>query len=157
MVVSVRPLDGFLKELNQLKQGLNGNSDKELRVKTAHYLKFISELSLGSSYQSVSLANFVGPVFSEAQDLSNVDTAAKENEAAILALAIYAGHHRFANFVGNVQPIPGTVSLPARRPVLANRTDLNQHFIFSAAIKILSEQGISAAIGEFKELMDRGQ
>lgn len=157
MVVSVRPLDDFLKELNQLQQGLNGNGDEVLRAKTAHYLRFISQLPLGSSAHSLSLAKFVGPVFAEAQDLSNADTAATENEAAILALAIYAGHHRFANFVGKVQPIPGKVALPNKRPVLASRTDLNQHFIFSAAIKILSEQGISAAIGEFKELMDRGQ
>lgn len=157
MLVSVRPLEDFLKGLNQLQQGLNGNTDEAQRDKTAHYLKFISELPLGGSSQSVSLAKFVGPVFAEAQNLSSAQTAAKENEAAILALAIYAGHHRFANFVGKVQPIPGTVALPKKRPILANRTDLNQHFIFSAAIKILSEQGISAAIGEFKELMDRGQ
>jgi len=157
MVVTVRALDAFLKELNQLQQGLSGSGDEVQRAKTAHYLKFISHLPVGSSLHSVSLAKFVGPVFAEAQALSNGETAAKENEAAILALAIYAGHHRFANFVGTVQPIPGEVALPRKRPVLANRRDLNQHFIFSAAIKILSEQGISAAIGEFKELMDRGQ
>ncbi len=41
------------------------------------------------------------------------------------------------------------------KPVLANRKDLSLHFIFSAAIKLLSEQGISVAVGEFKELMDK--
>lgn len=40
-------------------------------------------------------------------------------------------------------------------PVLALRKDLSQHFIFSAAIKLLSDQGVTVAIGEFKELMDR--
>ena len=40
-------------------------------------------------------------------------------------------------------------------PKLANRNDLSQHFIFSAAIKLLSDQGVTVAIGEFKELMDR--
>jgi hypothetical protein len=29
--------------------------------------------------------------------------------------------------------------------------------VFSAAIKLLSELGVSIAVGEFKELMDRGQ
>ncbi|MFT4994986.1 MAG: hypothetical protein ACI965_002028 [Paraglaciecola sp.] len=157
MVITVRPLDAFFKELNQLQLGLSGSGDEVQRAKTAHYLKFISQLPEGSSPYSVSLAKYVGLVFKEAQGLSDGETAAKENEAAILALAIYAGHHRFANFVGSVQPIPGVVVLPRKRPVLANRTDLNQHFIFSAAIKILSEQGISTAIGEFKELMDRGE
>jgi hypothetical protein len=54
-----------------------------------------------------------------------------------------------------VQPQKEKAALPNAKPTLAYRTDLNQHFIFSAAIKILSEQGLSIAIGEFKELMDR--
>jgi hypothetical protein len=57
--------------------------------------------------------------------------------------------------VGDVQPREGEVVRPKYKPVLKSRADLNQHFIFSAAIKILSEQGLSIAIGEFKELMDR--
>ena len=91
-----------------------------------------------------------------AKKRSNYDTAPKENEAAILALAIYAGHHWFAKFVGDVQPKKGEVTLPKAKPTLKFRADLSQHFIFSAAIKILSEQDLSLAIGEFKELMDRG-
>ena len=38
-----------------------------------------------------------------------------------------------------------------------NRNDLARHFIISAALELLAEQGMSLAIGEFKELMDRGQ
>ena len=55
-----------------------------------------------------------------------------------------------------MQPVAGQVALPKRKPLLAQRQDLSLHFIYSAAIKLLSEQGMSAAIGEFKELMDRG-
>lgn len=155
IILALHPLDSFLKELNHLQQGLSVNNDDEQRQKTAYYLKFIDDLSIGSSNRAQSLARFIGPIFAETLRLSTPETAVKENEAAILALAIYAGHHRFANFVGDVQPPPGTVVYPRKRPVLANRSDLNQHFIFSAAIKILSKQGMSAAIGEFKELMDR--
>jgi hypothetical protein len=155
IILALHPLDGFLKELNHLQQGLSVNNDDEQRQKTAHYLKFIAELGLGSSKNPISLGRFIGPVFAETLRVSTPETAVKENEAAILALAIYAGHHRFANFVGDVQPIPGKVALPKKRPLLAERSDLNQHFIFSAAIKVLSEQGMSSAIGEFKELMDR--
>lgn len=155
MRLSVLPLDKFLKELNDVKQGMGGSSDEEMRLRTAYYLKQLSLLSIGKRSTPQSLANYIGPIFSLAKKRSNYDTAPKENEAAIFALAIYAGHHRFANLVGDVQPKKGKVAQPKAKPILKSRTDLNQHFIFSAALKILSEQGLSIAIGEFKELMDR--
>jgi hypothetical protein len=153
MVISLRPLDQFLRDLNDLKRGISVDTD--LSVRTAYYLKYIAGLKVGDSYSPQSLAVFMGPLFAETQSRSDKDSAILENEAAIMALAIYAGHHRFANFVGDVQPDAKHVAVPRRKPVLAQRSDLNQHFIFSAAIKVLSKQGFSAAIGEFKELMDR--
>ena len=155
MRLSVLPLDKFLKELNDVKQGMGGNSDEDMRLRTAYYLKQLSLLSIGKRSTPQSLANYIGPIFSLAKKRSNYDTAPKENEAAIFALAIYAGHHRFANLVGDVQPKKGKVAMPKAKSMLKSRTDLNQHFILSAALKILSEQGLSIAIGEFKELMDR--
>jgi hypothetical protein len=157
MQLSVMPLDQFLKELNDVKKGLSGGSDEEMRIKTAYYLKQLSLLDVGGNSTTHSLAMYIGPLFTWAKNRSNFETAPIENEAAILALAIYAGHYRFANLVGDVQPDKGKVALPKAQPRLKSRTDLNQHFIFSAAIKILSEQGLSMAIGEFKELMDRGE
>lgn len=153
MLISLRPLDQFLRDLNDLKRGISVDTD--LSVSTAYYLKYIAELKVGDSYSPQSLAAFMGPLFAEAQSRSDKNSAALENEAVIMALAIYAGHHRFANFVGDVQPNAKRVAVPRLKPVLAKRSDLNQHFIFSAAIKVLSKQGFSAAIGEFKELMDR--
>lgn len=153
--LSVLPLDRFLKELNNVKQGVGGSSDEEMRLRTAYYLQQLSVLAVGKKLTPQSLAEYIGPVFNWAKNRSSYDTAAEENEAAIIALAIYAGHHRFANLVGDVQPKRGKAALPKAKPRLKSRTDLNQHFIFSAAIKILSEQGLSIAIGEFKELMDR--
>ncbi|WP_158965844.1 hypothetical protein [Paraglaciecola sp. L3A3] len=157
VVLSVRPLDDFLNELNMVKQTVGSEGDEELRLRTAFYLKKLSELPVGSKTRPQSLAKYIGPLFNWAKQRSSVETAVQENEAAIMALAIYAGHHRFANFVGEVQPIPGKLALPKASPMLKFRGDLNQHFIFSAAIKIMSEQGLSIAIGEFKELMDRGK
>jgi hypothetical protein len=153
--LSVLPLDQFLRELNYVKQGLGGGGDEEMRLRTAYYLKQLSLLHVGRRLSPQSLAKYIGPVFSWAKNRSSYETAPKENEAAIMALAIYAGHHRFANLVGDVQPRRGRAALPNAKPTLGSRADLNQHFIFSAAIKILSEQGLSIAIGEFKELMDR--
>jgi hypothetical protein len=153
--LSILPLAQFLRELNDVKQGVGGNSDEEMRLRTAYYLKQLSLLGVGKRLTPQSLAKYIGPVFSRAKSRSSYETAPKENEAAIMALAIYAGHHRFANLVGNVQPKKGRAAMPNAKPTLGSRADLNQHFIFSAAIKILSEQGLSIAIGEFKELMDR--
>lgn len=155
MQLTVMPLEQFLKDLNEVKQGLGGSGDEEMRLRTAYYLKQLSLLRAGKRTTSQSLAEYIGPVFSWAKNRSTYETAHKENEAAIMALAIYAGHHRFANLVGDVQPESGKVALPNAKSTLKSRADLNQHFIFSAAIKILSEQGLSLAIGEFKELMDR--
>jgi hypothetical protein len=153
--LSVLPLEQFLRELNNIKQGVGGSSDEEMRLRTAYYLKQLSILGVGKRSTPQSLAEYIGPMFTWAKNRSSYETAPKENEAAILALAIYAGHHRFANLVGDVQPNRDKVALPNAKPILKSRADLNQHFIFSAAIKILSEQGLSLAIGEFKELMDR--
>lgn len=157
MTITIQPLDDFLRELNTVKEGLSRTGDEELIRSTAFYLKFLDNLEVGKKSTAQSLSRFIGPVFAQAQQRSTANTAAKENEAAIMALAIYAGHYRFANFVGDVQPVANKIAAPKMPPVLAKREDLNQHFIFSAAIKILSEQGLSIAIGEFKELMDRGK
>jgi hypothetical protein len=155
--LSLMPLDQFLIELNDIKQSLGGRVDEEMRLRTAYYLKQLSLLEVGHRSTPQSLAMYIGPVFTWAKNRSNYETAAKENEAAIMALAIYAGHGGFANFVGEVQPQVGKVARPKAMPELESRVDLNLHFIFSAAIKLISEQGLSIAIGEFKELMDRSE
>jgi hypothetical protein len=44
------------------------------------------------------------------------------------------------------------------RPVfLGGRQDLRLHFVVSAGLKLISDQGIGSAIGEFKELLDAGK
>lgn len=142
----------ILAKLNTLKTQLGNKNEHELRKQVAYYLAFLDRqpVQLNSS-----LANTLSPLFHEVEQRSNRLTAAIENEAAILALAIYAGNYRFANFIGDVQPRPGEIAKPLVRPTLAGRQDLSLHFIYSAAIELLSAQGISSAIGEFKELMDR--
>jgi hypothetical protein len=154
MIIAMRPLDAFLRNLKDLKQDIGEESD--LSITTAHYLRFLANLEVGRRPMAQSLGRYIQPLFAEALSRSNTDSADEENEAAIMALATYAGHHRFANFVGNVQPDPMRIAAPIKLPTLKKRGDLSQHFIFSAAIKVLSEQGLTAAIGEFKELMDRG-
>lgn len=153
--VTLQPIDRFLKKLNEIKNGLSVGQDEPLRQKTAFYLRFLSNLPFVDVPQPLSLSRYISPLFNQVKSRSIESEISQESEAAILALAIFAGHHRVANMVGEVQPIKGEVAMPLYRPVLVERTDLTQHFLLSAAIQILSQRDVSLAIGEFKELMDR--
>lgn len=81
--------------------------------------------------------------------------AARENRAALLALAILFGSERFNTVVGAIDT--ATLKLCQRRAVqttLAQRHDLALHFLYSAAIKIISDSRTSFAAGELKEMVD---
>ncbi|WP_100643770.1 hypothetical protein [Alteromonas facilis] len=156
--VQLRPLEGLLKELTELQNGLNIDQDEWLSERTAFYLRFLARFSVNNEAiyndPEPSLAPYLQAVISHA--MNNAErSAAEENEAALLALTVFAGHHRFGNLVGQVQSDPARAVRPPHPTRLAGRLDLSQHFIISAGLKLLSEQGITNAIGEFKELMDR--
>lgn len=153
--ITLQPIDEFLQKLNEIRNGVTVTPDEPLRQKTAFYLRFLSNLPFAREAEPSSLSRFISPLFLQVQSRASQTNVADESDAALLALAIYAGHHRVANMVGEVQPIKGEVAMPLYRPLLANRTDLTQHFLLSAAIHILSQRDVSMAIGEFKELMDR--
>ncbi|WP_414829728.1 hypothetical protein [Alteromonas sp. H39] len=155
VTLSLAPLDGLLKRLNEVKNGLTVEQDTELRDLTAYYLRYISWQDLSIDTQSHSLADYLQLTLARAAQRSTSDTAVLHNKAAILALAVFVGHHRIANFVGDIQPDAERALKPAKPALLRGREDLARHFIISAALKLLSEQGVSLAIGEFKELMDR--
>ena len=155
MMVSLRPMDGFLRNLNEVKNGLSVDQDDELRDLTAYYLRYISfqDITLADTPQPA--VHFIRLTMKRAAQRSTPENAAEHNRAAILALAIFIGHHRVANFVGDVQPDADKALKPLTPPLLRGRNDLARHFLISAALKVLSEQGVTLAIGEFKELMDR--
>lgn len=156
-VVVLKPIDKFLQALNEVRNGITGGGDEQLIARTRFYLDTLTNLTIRQHQPGRSLQEFIQPLFAVVSQKSEKSSAVLENQSALLALAIYTGHHRLANFVGEVQPVKGKVVMPRYRPLLAQRTDLTQHFVISAAIKILSQQGISLAIGEFKELMDRAK
>lgn len=167
VIISLNPLDPLLRELKNIKTSGDGNEMQILRIKTAHYLRLLDSLAstdnLNLQNKDTSLSYYLHKVMSEAKAMSakdlqgNSNSATLENEAAIMALAIYAGHRRFSTLFGDLSFAVDPIPTARIKPVLANRQDLSLHFIFSAAIKLLSEQGISVAVGEFKELMDRGK
>ena len=153
--VSILPMQQFLKDLKRVRESIDFGGDPSLGLRINHYLNFLmNEQSIPKSHSN-SLSLYVREVLLEAQIQSTLETAHLENEAAIFALAIYAGNPRFANFLGVIPPQKQQILSGKFIPTLASRRDLSQHFIFSAAIKLLSDQGATVAIGEFKELMDR--
>ncbi len=109
--------------------------------------------------RSVSLGYYLAEAFSLADRRVGLDAdPLEENRAALMALAIFLGSGRFETFVGEVV----TEELAHCRAYggnvkLAGRTDLRLHFIYSAALKLISDSGVSFAIGEFKEMMDSGK
>lgn len=154
-MVSVLPMHDFLTELKLVRERIDFGGDNSLEIRISYYLGFLMNVQSIPKSNNTSLSAYIRELMLEAQIQSQPDTAHLENEAAILALAIYAGSSRFANFVGLAPPLAKDVLYGDFMPKLAKRTDLSQHFIFSAAIKLLSDQGVTVAIGEFKELMDR--
>jgi hypothetical protein len=139
-------------QLAKLRDKLSLFGDPEL---IAHYYQKL--LDYKPERHQVSLAEYVSLVFSEARQrtLSQSVEIRAENQAAILALATYFGSYRFEYLIGNVKKSKQLKqSNFSRRATLAGRIDLQQHFIYSAAIQIFANQGVGDVIGELKELID---
>ena len=105
-----------------------------------------------------SLTAYLGPLFRLARERSATGDPVRENRAALLALAIYLGDPRFEKLAGlQIKAELPRPSSSARMARLGGRRDLRLHFVISAGLKVLTDQGISTAIGEFKELLDAGK
>ena len=117
----------------------------------------IDELHVGDL--PVSTAWYMAPVFGLAKErVQGGKDAVQENRAALLALGIFLGSERIETLVGSIRT--GKLADCKTNPryvVLANRQDLRLHFIISATLKVISNSGMSHAVGEFKELLDAGR
>ncbi len=123
----------------------------------AVYYGRILELVGEQGSQNVSLAWYMGSLFTLARRRSLTADPVAENRALILAMAMAFGDPRFEAFIGDVRVRQTRARPPRRGGVnLAGRYDLRLHFIISAGLEILAQSGISYAIGEFKELADSG-
>ena len=157
LTLDVGRLDTLLVELNTVASNLSLDEETELQTLTAYYLRYISGREIALSTSPVSLTEYLREGMARAREQSaSAAQAVLHNKAVILALAAYVGHHRVGNLVGDIQPDKDKALRPRSGAVLHNRNDLARHFIISAALELLSEQSMSFAIGEFKELMDRG-
>jgi hypothetical protein len=154
-VITLKPFGNLIRRLKVLGDQ-SDDTEKELVAKVSHYLAFLEANKLPSTAERVSTADYIKLLFTEARRQSVNGVPEKENEAAILALAIFDGSPSFQKFVGNVQPSIGKISKPNNPMTLSQRRDLHLHFIFSATLEILSSNGLTFAIGELKELVDSG-
>ncbi len=102
------------------------------------------------------LDNYLAPLFLNAAQRSNTpQQAVMENRAALVALAIFFGSYKFNTIINAIpEKELDRCQYPKASSLLAGREDLSLHFIFSAMIKIMSDNDISFAMGEFKELGD---
>lgn len=158
LTLDVGPLDPLLNELNVVSLNLSAHEETELETLSAYYLRYISGREISLKPHSVSLIEYLREGMARAREQSTTpQQAVLHNKAVIMALAAYVGHHRIGQLVGDIQPNPNKAIKPKRGAILYQRNDLARHFIISAALELLSKQGMSLAIGEFKELMDRGQ
>ncbi|WP_088330636.1 hypothetical protein [Lacimicrobium sp. SS2-24] len=153
VAVRVAAFSDLLQQMRELPPSELSEDEQQKRARVSYYLNYLQSQPAVAE-RTVSLHYYLQPLFAEVLRRSKDGIAAQENESALLALAIFSGNRHFARLVG-------LEALPRRghteNIVLAGRTDLHLHFIYSAAIKLLSDQGVSIAIGEFKELMDRGE
>lgn len=159
-----RPIPDLKQRVSRFKERVKEVRDEFALVADpaavqAYYTQLCKLGEHGHKVKSISLGYYLA----EAYDLASKRTqyggdAIDENRAALFALAIYLGSTRFESFVGEVR----TDELDycngySGNTRVANRTDLRLHFIYSAALKVLGDSGISFTIGEFKEMMDSGR
>lgn len=103
------------------------------------------------------LGHYLQGLFQLAQQRSVEGDPTVENQAALLALAGGLGDRRFSRLVSSGAAKAAAAPPPAVRVKLASRNDLRQHFVISAGLQLLVDQGLTAAIGELKELLDAGR
>ena len=105
---------------------------------------------------AVSLAQILQPVFRLAKARSATGDPVRENEAALLAIAMVFGDSRFERFVGDVRP--STENKGERRALgqfrLDGRHDFVQHFAISIGLTVTGGDLAANIIGELKEAKD---
>jgi hypothetical protein len=138
--------------------GQGGNAPWDSSLVSHYYGRLLEEGRNSQTGTAPSLAAYLGPLFRLARERSATGDPVRENRAALLALAIYLGDPRFDKLAGlELKPDLLGRSSYAQGVHLGGRQDLRLHFVISAGLKLLTDQGISTAIGEFKELLDAGR
>ncbi len=165
ITINLEPVPDFRPQFVRYKNLLKSYRDEvallgDPKVVRIYYMSLVKQAEALSKNQSRSLAKFMGPLFKMAKDRSDTKSTdrADENQAALLALAMFFGSHHFESLIGPVRTEEMSLKrFKKPKATLARRRDLMLHFIISAGLKVVSDEGIAYSIGEFKELLDAGK
>jgi hypothetical protein len=124
--------------------------------RVTHYYDLLAKEGDLPDVRTQSLSEYLVPLMREASRRSADSSAVTENRAAIWALVIYFSDGGFETLIGKLVSSQRELVWAPYDVCLAQRPDLRQHFLTSAGIALASQQGISIAAGEFKELLDSG-
>ncbi len=148
-----KKLEAFWGRVRYVRKELNFGGDP---VHVRYYFRKLCQFDQSLNHQEKrSLAGYIPVLFQMVRERTG-NSADPENEyrAAILAMSIYFGSDRFETIVGRVKTPDLKNCEAGHRVLLAGRNDLMLHFIISAGLKVLSDNGIPFVVGEFKELLD---
>ena len=158
--IRIEPLPDMRRRLEMFFARL-GDARNEIalfgdpNVIAIYYTRLVELDSIGRGPRAVSLARIVGPLFTLVKDRSGFGDPVAENQAVLLAMVMYFGDARIERLTGPVRRGALAGHNPRNAGVrLGGRRDLLLHFIISAGLKLISDRGITMAIGEFKELLD---
>lgn len=158
--LSVRftPPEDFQKGFAMTANRVSGFIGQNIQLDTARVQHYLDHLVLFSRKQAntpQSISIYLQSLFGEVkkQRLSLKLSAENENISAMYALAIQIAPGIFRHFVNDLK-VNKLNATPIPKLTLAEREDLAKHFIYSAALKILADKGVSFSIGEAKELLD---
>lgn len=143
-----------LKQAITTLQAYRFPDGEEERV--THYYDLLAKEGELPDVRIQSLSEYLAPLMREAAIRSVDSSAVAENRAAIWALVIYFSDGGFETLIGTLVSSQRELVYAPYDVRLAQRQDLRLHFLTSAGIALASQQGISIAAGEFKELMDSG-
>ncbi len=117
------------------------------------YTRRLAELSAQlAATGPVSLARLLPPVFALARERSpDSATAARENRAALMALAFLVNDQALPGFLAD---LPGANPARPLKVTLLGRHDTPQHFLISAALSAKGGGALANAIGLYKEVAD---
>ena len=137
---------------SRIRQGSPFGSEDDVR---GFFVALHQAASEGRLPKRGSFAPYLRFSYQSALDRSKDGDEATALRAAFLALAVYCGETKLQSLVGNIIPEGlKAQNWHCREATLAGRSDLRQHFIVSAALKLASDSGLAFAVGEFKELLD---
>lgn len=154
---TVRPPTNAKKRLKQSVKALQAyRFPQDQRERVVYYYDILAGAGKLEKPRGNSFNDYLVPLMNEASMRQPERSAVAENRALIWALAIYFSNGMFEALVGDLVSSERRLARSPYGVTLGGRRDLMQHFLYSAAIALATEQGVGIAAGEFKELLDSG-